>query len=223
LLGLALGFAAALDLLHARVPGFAMALGASAVIALALRTVQYEGEWQSELRLWGHAVTAQPDAYYAFMKLGEVRRDRGELDGAIRAYQHALQLEPLRKLGHAALFQAVALRDERGRKLVPSRAELYAHEYYQRLSDAEGLRALGARLLEAGYARAPELPAERALNLQQPFPDEVLEHAAAAQFAQGRPGLALLYLRHMRQPSRRPDLLRLSEQARDQMRNSPVL
>lgn len=222
LLGLALGLGAALDGLRARLRGFSLALGVSVVIALALRTAQYEGEWQSELRLWGHAVRAQPDAYYAFMKLGEVRRDRGAFDGAIRAYQQALQLEPLRKLGHAALFQAVALRDERVRKLLPSRAERYTREYYERLGDPEALRALGARLLEAGYLRAPELPAERALALQ-PFPDQALEHAAAAQFAQGRPGLALLYLRHMREPSRRPDLLRMAEHAREQMRAAPML
>ncbi|HTU62550.1 MAG TPA: hypothetical protein VMF89_29015, partial [Polyangiales bacterium] len=52
---------------------FAIDAGYVALIFLCLRTVQYAGVWQSELRLWGHAVRAQPDADYAYLKLGEVR------------------------------------------------------------------------------------------------------------------------------------------------------
>lgn len=222
LVGLGLGLGALLDSLHEKAPRLAFAFGVALCSGLALRSVQYEGEWRSELRLWGHAVRVQPDAYYAWMKLGEVRRRAGELPGAIRAYQQLLRIDPLRKIGHAALFQAAALRDEKLRKIAPSRAELYAKDYYEALLDPEALRALAGRLLERGYVRTAELPAGSALLLQ-PFPDNALEHAAAAQFAQGRPGLGLLYLRHMRQPTRRSELLVLAQRAQEQLRGAPIL
>jgi hypothetical protein len=37
-------------------------LGFIVLAFLCLRTVQYEGVWETELRLWCHAVRAQPDA-----------------------------------------------------------------------------------------------------------------------------------------------------------------
>ncbi|MFI5308341.1 MAG: hypothetical protein ACHQ53_13360 [Polyangiales bacterium] len=213
LVGLCFGLGACVAAVERLVPRAGLALGGALVLALCLRCVQYQGEWRSEPRLWGHAASVQPDAFYAWMKLGEVRRDRGDLYGAIRAYRALVRLEPMSKAGHAALLQAVALRDERLRSLRPSRAPELAREYYASLEDGDALRTLAAGMLSAGYVRAAELPLWRSLDLA-PVPDAALEHAASVQFSEGRPGLALCYLRAMHTPTRKPELLSLAAEAR---------
>jgi hypothetical protein len=192
------------------------------LVALALRTLEYEGAWQNERRLWGHAVSAQPNAYYAWTKLGEVRRDEGDLYGAIRAYRHLLRIDPQRKLGYAALFEAVALRDEKLRQLAPSRAERYAQAFYLALDDTPDLRALAGRLLLAGYVRSFELPMGLVLS-REPMPDDALERAATMQFKKLQPSVGLFYLEHMQKPTRQPMLQALAERARELRGNAPVL
>ena len=89
------------------------------------------------------------------MKLGETRRNAGEHDGAIRAYRRLLMLEPSRKVGHAALLQAVALRDE----IVPIAEQAHAGTqegyrqgkfgYLEVLDTQDTIIAMQARLLDA--------------------------------------------------------------------------
>lgn len=196
-------------------------LGALLVVALGARAVQYQGVWSSELRLWGHAASTQPAAYYAWMKLGEVRREGGDLDGAIRAYSRMLQLEPGYKLGYAALCQAAALRDERIRHLAPSRAEAYARALYSSLDDADTLRTLGAHMLASGHVRTLEIPLARALDLS-PFPDDALERAATSHFRAGRSTVGLFYLRQMRVATKNPALLRIEAAARAAFGGAPI-
>jgi tetratricopeptide (TPR) repeat protein len=223
LVGLAFVLGAVVDSALAQGAGrIALLLGALAVLALGLRTAQYEGVWQSETRLWGHAASTQPNAYYAWTKLGEVRRKNGDLYGAIRAYQQLIRIDPLRKLGYAALFQAVALRDEALHGLAPSRAESYSQALYAALDDVEDLRTLAARLLRTGYVRAFEVPMGRLLALA-PLPDDALEHAALAQFEQQRPLVCLFYLERMQKPTRKPLMQALAQSARELRGHAPVL
>lgn len=223
LLGLAIALGAAVDAAALRgLAGIATPIATAAVIALALRTVQYEGAWQSEVSLWGHAARTQPSAYYAWTKLGEVRRRQGDLYGAILAYEQLVRLDPMRKLGYAGLFQAVAMRDEKLRGIAPSHAEDYAKAFYAVLDDPEDLRVLAGRLLKAGYVRAFELPMGRVLQLA-PIPDDALEHAAALQFEQNQPSVALFYLEHMQRPTQAPLLQALAQRARALRGNAPVL
>jgi hypothetical protein len=223
LLGLAIAFGAAVDAAAQRgLAAVATPLAATAVIALALRTAQYEGVWQSEPSLWGHAARTQPRAYYAWTKLGEVRRKQGDLYGAILAYEQLVRLDPLRKLGYAGLFQVVALRDEKLHGIAPSHAEDYAKAFYAALDDAEDLRVIAGRLLKAGYVRAFELPMARVLQLA-PMPDDAIEHAAALAFEQSQPSVALFYLEHMQRPTQEPLLQALAQRARALRGNAPVL
>jgi protein O-mannosyl-transferase len=186
-------------------PGFAL------VSALALRTWQYEGAWCDELHLWGHAASTQPDADYAWIKLGEVRRDAGDLEGAIGAYRAAVHVAPTRKLAHAALFEAVALRDERYAGLRPSLARSLAHQYYERLDQLDALRQLADQLLGRGYARSAELPLQLALWME-PLPDSLLEHAAEVALRSKRVSLAAFYVRNMQQRPQREPLAALAAQ-----------
>ena len=217
LVGLAITLGASWDAL----PRAAVrALQPALVCALALRCVQYQGEWQSELRLWGHGASVQPDAYYAFMKLGEVRRSAGELDGSIAAYRELLRIDPARKTGYAALVLSVALRDERVHHLQPSLAQEYASRVYVQLDDPDQLRDLAAHMLATGHVRALEVPLARSLALQ-PAPDRVLEHAAETQFKAGNASVGLFYLHRMRAPSARPDLRAIEERAEHALAASP--
>jgi tetratricopeptide (TPR) repeat protein len=222
LLALGFGLGAGLDAFsgvgRARWP---FAIGALLVLGLGLRTVQYEGMWQSEQRLWGHAVRTQPDAYYAWLKLGELRRDSGDLHGAILAYKELVRIDPQRKLGYAALLQAVALRDEKMHGFSPSHAEELAKEYYDVLEKPDELRQFASRLLHAGYLRTFELPMGRALALQ-PVLDRALEHAAVAYFERGMPTVGMFYVRQLEQPTGNPGLARLAASMAKRMANSPL-
>jgi len=176
-----------------------------ALIALALRSVEYAGEWQSEPRLWGHAVSTQPDAEYAYLKLGEVRRESGDLEGAMRAYQRAIVRWPQRKLTYAGLFEVVARRDERLRQLSPSRARQLAQTFYQVLERPSGLRDLAGDLAARGYVRTLELPLWAAQQ-QDPLPDAVLSQAALTALEKGQASFARFYVHLLQKPADREPL-----------------
>jgi hypothetical protein len=219
---LAFGFGAALSALakppRNRAPSAAATtapsvIGALLVAALCLRTVQYQGMWRSELRLWTHAASTQPDAFYSWMKLGQVRREHDDLEGAIAAYEQLVALEPTFKLGHSARFLAVALKDERDNGIAPSRAEAFARQFHGALDDAAALRALSGRLLTAGYLQTLKLSLGRALDIE-PFPDEVLESAALARLKAGQSGVARFYVDRMKEPPKDPRLGLLRDPSR---------
>jgi tetratricopeptide (TPR) repeat protein len=195
----ALGLALAGDLAQSQRRSALQLLGFAIVACLAARTVQYAGEWQSETRLWGHAARTQPDAPYAHLKLGEARREAGDLEGAIHAYQRAIWLAPTRKLAHAGLFEVVARRDERFGHLSPPRARELALQYYKRIDRPASLRPWVAELLELGYVRSAELPLQVWLAYE-PLPDNVLAQSAIAALRADRPTLGKFYLHCLKQP-----------------------
>jgi tetratricopeptide (TPR) repeat protein len=182
----------------------ALDLGYVALICLGLRSLQYAGVWESELRLWGHAVRTQPDADYAYLKLGEVRREAGDLEGAIAAYHGAIRVAPLRTLAHAGLLEVVARRDERYFKLAPARARKLAEKYYQVLTKPEALRAFPAQLWSLGYVRTLELPIQ-AMLLIDDVPDAIVLQSAQSAMRAGRRSLARFYVHALKeQPKGEP-------------------
>ncbi|HET6335731.1 MAG TPA: hypothetical protein VFG30_21045 [Polyangiales bacterium] len=211
LVGLALAFAAFIDSAGGANRRGAAIVGSLLVAALGLRTVQYVGAWESETRLWGHAASTQPDADYAWLKLGEVRRDHAELEGAIVAFQTAIQVAPLRKLAHAALFEAVALRDERISGLTPSNARTLAQRYYESMDSQQGLQELASFLLQRGYLRTLELPLQ-IIIAREKLPDDALQKIARAQLREGRRSLARFYAAGMQKKTEDPELRALLDQ-----------
>jgi hypothetical protein len=211
LVGLALAFAAFIDSAGASHRRGASIVGSLLVVALGLRTVEYTGAWESETRLWGHAASTQPDADYAWLKLGEVRRDHGDLEGAIAAFQTAIQVAPLRKLAHAALFEAVALRDERIGSLAPSNARGLAQRYYEQLDSQQGLQELASYLLQHGYVRTIELPLQ-IIIAREKLPDDALQKIARAQLREGRRSLARFYAASMQKKTEDPELRALLDE-----------
>ena len=183
-----------------RARGLALGAGVLVVGLLGVRTVGYLAAWSSDAALWHHAVRAQPRAVYAWLKLGELRRDSGNLSGAITAYARASELDPRQRLPAVALFQAYLLQDERRHGIVPSHAaELYPR-YGLALDDAVLLRQLGGDMLALGYQEALLLPLARSLDLE-PIANDRLENAALVQLRGRRPWMARFYVSRM---SRRP-------------------
>ena len=211
LAGLALAFAGALSFVGGPSRRGALIVASLAVAVLGIRTAQYASMWQSDLRLWEHAASTQPDADYAWLKLGEVRREQGELEGAISAFQTAVHVAPLRKLAHAALFESVALRDERIAKRTPSQARQLAQRYYEHMDSVQGLHELAGFLLQNGYARAIELPLQ-IIIARESLPDNALEKIARAQLREGRTSLARFYVASMHEPTKDPELAALLAQ-----------
>jgi len=211
LVGLGLALAAECQRVSAKHQRAAFLLVSALIAGLGLRTIQYAGVWSDEARLWGHAASTQPDAEYAWLKLGEVQRERGQLEAAIAAYQAAVEAAPLRKLARAALFEVVALRDERNAGQKPTQARALAQRFYEQMDSASGLQELAAFLLQRGYMRSLELPLQIVLA-REPLPDDALQKIALAQLREGRSSLARFYAASMQKPSEDPALRELLAQ-----------
>ena len=152
--------------------------------------------YTSDAALWLHTTRVQPEAFYAWLKLGEVRRDHGDLRGAIDAYEHAVALEPRLRLSRGALFYAVALRDEARGTVAHRDALERTRRYHAALDDPTSMRVLASEMVTAGYRDAALIALGRALELE-PASDARLEHAAHAQLDLGRPWLARFYVSRM--------------------------
>lgn len=185
----------------------ALALGAAIVVALAARTFDYERVWASDLALWRHATSTHPDAFYAWLKLGEHLRDEGQLDASIRAYARAIEAAPDLKLSHSAYFNAVAMRDE-ARADLPARSLAWTERYYAALDDADALRTVAGDMVQAGYHDAVTLALARSFDIA-PVDDATLARAATVQLERGNPWLARFYVSRMAAAPTDPALLRL--------------
>ncbi|UJR80516.1 glycosyltransferase family 87 protein [Sandaracinus amylolyticus] len=211
LLGIAFVLGACVDALRPNRVVVAIALALCA--ALALRTVAYENAWASDLALWQHAVSAQPRAFYAWLKLGEVRRDAGDHAGALRAYQEAIEIAPQLRLGHGAFMSALLLREEARREITPSHATETAQRFMMRMDDPVALRELAGEMAQMGYRDGVTYALARALDIE-PIPDERLERAAQVQLAQGNEWLARFYLSRMGRNPVIPEVIRYVERER---------
>lgn len=198
LVGLALAVG---GLVHGLETRRVLAIGALVTAAYGALTVVQLGHWRSDEALFGHATHVQPDAFYAWMKLAEIRRDAGDFEGALRAYDRAIDAEPQLALGFAARFQTLVLRDERDLGLSPSHAEAATQRFLAVQGDPVELRRLAGDLVQEGYQRSALVPLGRALDLA-PLPDMRLAAAAQAQLDHGNEWLAAFYLERMADPPR---------------------
>jgi tetratricopeptide (TPR) repeat protein len=198
LFGLCLSLGAGLDLLF---PGEASwrriaAVGAIVVVPLTARTIQYAEVWSSDLRLWSHAVWVEPRSYYAWIKLGEVRRDARQYGPALDAYAEAIEIAPDLRVGHAAFLYTLGLRDEQRRELHPSSALRHSERFLRLMDDAPGLRDLASEMSDQGYRDAMTYVLARSLDLE-PVRNDQLERAIAVQLQEGNLWLARFYLSRM--------------------------
>ena len=166
-------------------------VGGSLVIAYAALCIRYQAHWSSDAALWGHATQTHSEAFYAWMKLGELRRDSGDFEEAIAAYDHAVELQPTLRLAHGARFSAFAIRDQETYEL-PDKALELAGRYMQNADAPEKLRELAGDMVVAGYREAALVPLGRSLDLD-PLPAQRLQAAARVQQNLGNEWLVEFY------------------------------
>ncbi|MBI2897444.1 MAG: hypothetical protein HYY06_28050 [Deltaproteobacteria bacterium] len=170
---------------------------AIAVLVLGLVARAHAAEFTSDVRLFRAAVRAQPDAYFARLKLGEVLREAGDLPGALRSYRVAIDMQPDRPLAHGGLFLAVA-RDEARRTLVSREvADRATQAYLAGLEDPRALSILAARLRRVRMEDTSVVALDRALTIAPPS-DAVLEDQARQAESDGFGKTAALLRAHAR-------------------------
>lgn len=204
LFGLAFLVGAGIDALRTTEPRETLirVLVTSVVVLLPLgwlTTSQVEA-WRDQNHLWGVATRRHPRAYYAWLKLGETRRERGDLEAALRAYAEAIEIAPEIRLAHGAFVYTLALRDEADQGIAPSQALTLSQRYLLHADDADALRTLSSEMVDAGYRDAATYALGRSLDLD-PVADERIEHAISFHLAQRNIWLARFYLSRM---TRRP-------------------
>lgn len=191
MLGVGLVAIAILDTYRHRAVGIG---GAGLALLLALRSIAYQDAWSSDIALWEHATRAQPESFYAWIKLGQVRRDSGDGDAARSAFERAVALSPTLSLGHISLFSLLLESDAAEHQLTVTELEERAllSRYLRVLSDPEGLRRLGGDLMQGGFRDSTLFVLDRAFDLS-PATDDQLERAARIQLERGNEWLARFY------------------------------
>lgn len=204
LIGLAFLLGTAIDALRTDdVRETAIRLGVTAAVfllPLAHRTVAQVETWSDANHLWGNATRAQPDAYFAWVKLGECRRNRGDIEGSLRALARAVEIAPEMRLGHAGLLYSLALRDEQREDLAPTQALMLANRFVLHPDDPERLREMAAEMVDDGYHDAALYVLGRSLDLD-PVSDDRIENAISHHLRAGNLWLARFYLSRL---GRRP-------------------
>ena len=180
-----------------------------------LTTLQVE-TWRDEDHLWGHATRTQPNAVYAWIKLGETRRDRRDVEAAVRAYARAVEVAPELRMAHAGFLSALALRDERNEGIAPSAALSLATRYLVLIDDARRLRDLASEMVDQGYQDAAAYVLGRSLDLD-PVSNERLERAILVQLRGGNAFMARFYLSRLTSRPMLPEVTAFWEAERERL------
>lgn len=176
-LGVFLALAVGAERALARLPGpgfrrtAAAALVVGAVwLGLAAALHRRNAVWESAQALWGDAVAKAPDKPRPRLGLGNALLARGDLEGAIGAYRHALsRLRPDAAAAEAPLRQNLGVALVRAGRPAEAMAHL-RRAAELRPDDAEAAAGLAAAALAAGDLDTAELEAARALVLSRDHP-----------------------------------------------------
>jgi len=172
-------------------------------IAMGWDTLRRMPVWQSQRKLFETMVAEAPDSPSAHDNLGALRRDSGDIEGAIREHRRAVELDPSHATAHSNLGNALL---EAGR-LDEARAE-YERSVELAPDFALGHNNLGVVLqllrdsakAESEFHRAKELQRSLALarnNLGEIYLSRGQLDSAAAEFRAAQasqPDYALAYL-----------------------------
>jgi cytochrome c-type biogenesis protein CcmH/NrfG len=135
------------------------------VVGLGMRTVAYARHWSDEARLFRYAAKVVPGSTKVWLKLGDLRRERGETGPARDAYERALAIAPENykaKLGLASVLTQLGQVNEARR--------LQREVVDSRPRDPDVLHALGLRFRRQGDLEAAADCWRRALLMN---PDHV--------------------------------------------------
>ncbi|MFK8003113.1 MAG: hypothetical protein AB8H86_26320 [Polyangiales bacterium] len=192
----AFGIGALFEVAEAKKAVVARVVAGAFIVLLALRTADYQRAWKDDRALWAHATRVQPEAYYAWLKLGQVRRDHHDYAGARDAYERAIELEPTIRVAYAVHFALLVLIDEEDLDLTPGRSVEFGARFRQGADDVETLRTIASEMIEAGYRDAALYPLARSMGIE-PIEDARLARAALVQAELGNEWLARFYVKQM--------------------------
>ena len=153
----------------------------------------YAQMWSDDVTLWKHATAASPGSYYAHMKLGEVLRDRHELDQAGQEYRKAIALQPGLRFAWFGLCWSESLRADEAAGRSRDAWKPVLAGLMKSWQSSRDLLALRAEALARGYLACAEIAETRAFNLEEPD-ENALIIAASIWVRAGRFGKALTYL-----------------------------
>jgi tetratricopeptide (TPR) repeat protein len=180
-----------------------LGLGAAAALACGVVSFVYSFAWRSDAALWTHAVEAQPDAYYAWMKLGETERDAGRFREADAAYARAVQLEPdLLPARGGRLLACLVREDAALRRERPMPLGL-SGRYLQAWGDARALLDAAAATFAAGYEDCAFRILLEATEQRPPLADDLILAVAHDWLGFERPDRALALLDRVSPAGRR--------------------
>ncbi len=183
-----------------------LVIAAVVLLPLGWLTTHQVETWSDGSHLWGNATRRYPRSNYAWVKLGEIRRRRGDVDAAIRAYARAIEVAPELRLASAGFLYCLGLRDEARHDLSPSQALAFSERYAVQADEADRLRTLAGEMVDAGYRDAATYVLARSLDID-PVSDERIERAVSFHLRQGSIWLARFYLSRL---TRRPVMIDVS-------------
>jgi hypothetical protein len=170
------------------------------IVSYGLMSADLGRSWRTSLALWSHATSAQPRAFFAWLKLGETQRGLGEWSPATASYLRAIELEPRSVLGFAGLFLSLGGKAEQERKVPPGITTTWSAELGSAARDPEQLAAFIGRVGTAGCLECAHALLWMSLRIY-PRDDQVLEALARRSLDQGQVGAALIFVREMQDRS----------------------
>jgi hypothetical protein len=111
-IGLALGAAAIVEAASrpkkSQLPVYLLA---AFIIAMDVSSLRESYHWRDSVHLWRHAVSREPDAYFARLKFGETLRGLDRFEESAGQYRAALSIKPLAPSAVGGLFWGSLLQD----------------------------------------------------------------------------------------------------------------
>lgn len=147
-----------------RSPRATLALAAAVIAVLAGLTWRQIGFWRDSVTLWERVVAVDPEHHLGWHRLGVARHRREQHDGALAAYDRALELQPDRDGANARYDRSLTLLalgrrdqalDELQRVLRASPAHPGALRVAEDVLVGLGRRAEAMELLERGLRADP--------------------------------------------------------------------
>ncbi|MBN1770264.1 MAG: hypothetical protein JXB32_03290, partial [Deltaproteobacteria bacterium] len=171
-----------------------LGLGVAAALACGVVSFAYSFAWRSDAALWTHAVEAQPESYYAWMKLGETQRDAGRFSEADAAYTRAVRLEPeLLPARGGRMLGCFVREDAEHRRDRPLPVGL-SGRYLQAWGDARAMLDAAAAAFSAGYEDCAFRILLEATEQRPPLADDLILAVAHDWLGFDRPDRALALL-----------------------------
>jgi tetratricopeptide (TPR) repeat protein len=191
-----------------------LGVAGAAAAACGILSFSYSFAWRSDTDLWRHAVAAQPDAYYAWMKLGETERDRARFAAADAAYDRAIALEPeLLPARGGKMLGCLARTDHEAGRMQSAPLDLAA-DYTSAYGNARAMLDAAARIFARGYEDCAFRVLLESTHMRPPLADELIFAVANDWLRAGRPDRARALLERVSPAGRaRAEWRQLNERA----------